>query len=748
MGAELMPQSSFRGFTTGSSVALSVAQGAKSSSGSVTSWGETEGHMGSLSILTVAASPIVAPAGIWLEATNISGFDAAGGPGPGSTYDPSFHEITFIWTVNGSPLSPYQAPQNMVTGWNDPNKAYGKKVAFHFPDAGTYEIELWAVDRSGNTGVASTVIAVGNADSLYPGTQTVCFSNAPGESWAGEKPGCQRATTFAALQSAVDNASGPLRILFKRGQSVPVSQVARVRATSATQWLNHLGAWGSGANPVIAPLHSNFLFEIKNANPVTHFTCENIDFKGGWDATTETGYPSRSPFIFLQSTTDCHHLISRCSFDGLENVWIGCGANTNSTMIVADSVATNWRDYGAFIHDGVNSRFALIGSRFQQHIDAQNGNVNGAGKNGFYNDHGPIRWSFLKDTYIACSDFFSRNGWSPLGPDNADQPCIRVNSRNPSGIPSTFNLDRCVCEGGYQVVTIEGHDLSITEYPGNYLIDRALLIATSKTFKSFITAEYGGTTIRNTIGIATNSPSYHPNGWIGPVVVESQVPAPGNLDAPMQLYGNSFINLRDAANDPGDNWPVVSEFAAFTNTTYENNIAHGPGLDTPVNAGSFDMSATIPGVTPRYKGVLYNEFGQEDGTFNGTVGNGGSFTLPYPSGTNQSYWQAIEGTDTLHRLNADGQAYHSELGHFAISHEGSGVRVTNLSGNSWSSGASWSLKLDRKSQKSQIPDTHGFTNALPLPRPQSAIGTGFGLIPYDDFFGNMRSGNSAGALEP
>ena len=721
-------------------MALSAAQGANSASESVATWGQ--GNVGSLSILTIAPGVITAPAGIWFEVTNIAGFAAAGGPAPGEVYDPSFHEITFIWTVNGSPLAPYTAPQNMVQGWNDPNHAYGKKVAFHFPDPGTYQIDLWAVDRNGTTGTASTTLVVADPDSLYPGTNTVCFSNDPGETWAGEKPGCQRITSYGSLQGAIDSAGGPLRILFKRGQTI--EDDSRLRVDTGSRWLNHIGAWGSGAKPVIVPRRSGFLYEFKNANPVTHFTVADIRFQGGWDAASETGIPGQAPFYWLENQTDCQYTISRCEFDGFDNIWLGVG-DSSGVVVVADCVATNWRDYGGYIHSCPNQRFALIGSRFQQNVDAQNGPPPPWGKNGFYNDHGPLRYAHLGDAYLACSDFFSRNGWSVLGSDKADQPCLRINA-TPTTNPADCIIERCVCEGGYQVVTLEAKNAATTEYPGNFLIDRALLIATPKTFKSFITVEFGGTTIRNCVGVMADVPAYHTNSWQGAIKVETQAPATGNLDGPLQFYGNSFVNLRGTGNDPGDPWPVVNETTTFNNTDFQNNIAHGPGLDTPVSAGPIDLATTLQGVTPRYKGVLYNEFGQEDGTFASTIANGASFTLAYPAGTDQAYWQAIEAIDTRHMLAMDNSIFHAVLGEFTVAFEAAQVRITNLTGSSWNSGTAWRLKLDRKSLKSSIPATYANPGTLPLPRPTSAIGSGLGLLPHDDFEAVVRGGQTAGAL--
>ena len=149
-----MPVIGFQGFTAGSSVALSVDQGADSAQNSVTNWG---GSLGSISIESRMATSAVAPAAVWLTATDASGFTLGTAPA-GASYDPAFHEITYVWTVRGAPLTPLSAPENMVSGWNDPNTAYGAEVAFAFPDPGTYTIDLWCVDRNGVTATAETSV--------------------------------------------------------------------------------------------------------------------------------------------------------------------------------------------------------------------------------------------------------------------------------------------------------------------------------------------------------------------------------------------------------------------------------------------------------------------------------------------------------------------------------------------------------------------------------------------------------------
>ena len=740
-----MPEFSFRGFTTGAPVALSATQGANSASGSVSAWGQ--GSLGSVQIDVIAPETVTAPAGIFLEATNIADFAVPEDTVPGN-YDPSYHELHFTWRVDGSPLAQFTAPQNMLDSWNDPNIAYGKKVAFHFPDPGTYRVDLEVRDSNGTRGFASETITVIHADDAYPGNRTVCFSNASSETWAGETPGCLRATSFAQLQSAVNNATSPLRILFKRGQTVPSGQMTGLLANNSGEWLNHVDAWGTGAKPVIeCPLNTTAFRVLGPSSPVTQFTCANIDFRGEWDAQTQTGKQGSSPFSFNTNPQDCFYTISQCDFTGLRSVGLSTNSSRMNSVVVADCVMTNWQDYGIYIANGAGN-FACIGSRLTQNVDAGNGHS--FGKNWMFNQHGPLRVADSGLIYVTISDFFSRDGWSSLPPDQADQPCMRLNQNGVAAVKT--NINRVVCEGGGNQIALSGQDSGTQENPGNHLIDKALLISSTKTWESFILAEFGGTTVRNVIGLQLDAPDYHTgNGWQGAVKLRTQVPGPGNLDRPMQVYGNTWINLRSAANDPGDSWVSVNDTSGFFNVTDENNILYAPNLDTPVNSSlPLGLSQAISDVVPRYKGVQYYPDAWTAAASGGNVPNGGSVSFTYPAGTNQAYWQSRPGTDTLDVFR-DGNAiggnnYYAEDGTISVAFTGSAIVVTNTSGATWTRTAK-QLKLDFKSALPTITDQYDQSSLpVPLPRPTTAIGSGLGLLPYDDFEAIERTGTTSGAL--
>ena len=419
-----------------------------------------------------------------------------------------------------------------------------------------------------------------------------------------------------------------------------------------------------------------------------------------------------------------------------------------SRMLIANCVVTNWKDYGFFVHQSDLDKYLnFIGVRAQQNVDALHGNP-ALGKVGLYNDHGPFRVDRIRNFSMSQCDVFSRNGWSGITPGNADQPCLRLNSK-PTGPENKAIVDRCVMEGGWRVIAIEGQNPIEAEYPGNYLIDKALLIASSKTVQNFVFCEFGGTTVRNTIGILPNVPEYHTsNSWAGGIRLSYNNGADAaNTDTPVQIYNNTFVNLRNAANDDGDTWVVADMASAFNNLTEENNIAYAPNIDTPVDAdGQTDIAATLPGVTPRNKGIR-SGFGFETGTLGSDVANGGSFTLTYPAGTDQAYWTGL--SDTGHIINGVGTWY-ADLAEFSVAFNTSDITITNTSGEIWENGRNWRLKLDRSSQIPAMDTTFATPSTVPMPR-SSAVGSGdLGLSAYDDFLGQPRpqTGDTRGALLP
>ena len=701
------------------------------------------GSLASVDILTISAPKPVAPAGVWFEAVDPAGFESAA-PLPGAAYDPRFHQITYLWTIRGSPLRPYGAPENMVDTWNNPNRAWGRQVAFVFPEPGSYLVELRAIDRSGNVAVAETRITVVDSDIAYPGAQTICVSKDPGETWAGAPPGARRVQSPSELQAAIVRAAEPQRVLFRRGQSFNMPAIDLGEGP-----VGYVGAWGEGGRPTLVPSDDQIMLRLGRRSRTRQFTVANVNFRGGWDPTTETGRHPRSPFIWAQSPTVAHYTVSNCDIAGFRNVDTQVG-ELPSTVILADCRVTDWSGYGFYLWCP-NARFAFIGMQIAQNPDA----LHGGGRGGVpANTQGPVRISDCAEVYIGVTDLFSRTGWSGLAGELADQPCLRLNTNGRRGFSA--NLDRIVAEGGWQVITITGARGRYQRNPGNYLIDKALLIGTAKTIGPFVSSEMGGLTMRNVIGILPDTPRKHPNRWQGAVVFEERNPGTGNMETPMTVHSSTFLSLLTPANRPSGGWKLEEGADAFSEQTLENNLLG--------QAERFDLGSSLPGIRPRFRGIRYN-FEPQSGELSAAVPPRGAFAVTYAAitedtvqrtgtaPTTPAYWQGLPASDRQHVLRVGRKVYHASRREIAVRFDPDAVRILNLSGEAWPAGERWSLRLDRKSQIPPMDDSYASPATLPLPRPapgsQAAGGTGQGLSAYDDFLGSIRPALPLkGAIEP
>lgn len=111
-------------------------------------------YNGSVQILRNDPAQIVEGMALEFEAGNLTGGGGLTTPPAGTLWDNEAHEIEFSWSIQGSPFQPFTKPANLIDGWGDPNKAFGKKVFLWFPDAGTYTVNCEAIWPDGTRPVA------------------------------------------------------------------------------------------------------------------------------------------------------------------------------------------------------------------------------------------------------------------------------------------------------------------------------------------------------------------------------------------------------------------------------------------------------------------------------------------------------------------------------------------------------------------------------------------------------------------
>ncbi|MEM8801046.1 MAG: hypothetical protein AAGF55_00760 [Pseudomonadota bacterium] len=680
----------------------------------------------------------IAPTGIWFEA-EVDGFATTWAKGEtGEVYDPTFHDIHYTWRILTPEPWAFDAPGNMIPDWNDATRAHGKKVSLFFPEPGRFTVEVIARDAEGTEARAEYPVEIAPTDPQFPGEATLAVSFDPAETWKDAPDGALKIASVAELEAAIRRRGQPTRILFRRGQTFVLPTIRMGRAP-----LYHIDAWGAGRPPLIVPRPDNTrpVFAIFAGTRISQFTLANLDMRGLWDATTETGLSNGLPFVWKTAQRKGYYVVWGCRFSGFDMLDVRVKAGTESVVLLGNSTITNWRIHGVFFW-GDAARLGLAGMQIAQHVNALHG---GRLARPLVNRGGPLRTVDGKQVYIGTCDFFSRTGWSGVAGETADQPCLRLNTRAQRDV--FYNVDRVVCEGGLQIYNMAGATVTREEDPGNYLLDKALLIGTAKTIGPFIESQFGGTTCRNVIGILPNTARKHPNPWNGSLRTGADVPQPGNLEAPVALYNSTFLDLRGE----GDSWKLHvlrRNKAGFQNQTLENNLV-----------GEADLAVPIPGVTPRYRGIRYG-FQGIVGTLERAIPNGDALYLPYEfvrqntpadedtPATDQAYWQANAERDVFHAFVVGNAVHQAVLRQIRVAFTPEHVVIQNTSGATWEAEARWALKLDRTSRLPAMDERFASPETLPLPYPKQNM-PATGLVAFDDFFGNPRGDTPvAGALNP
>ena len=721
------------------------------------------GGTATVTISEVRATSLVAPAATYLRANAISGFTLSTAPS-GTDYEPEFHEITYIWNVRGSPLS-LELPSvlNMPTVWKDPNVAYGPEVLFAFDAAGTYDIDLFAIDRSGNYGTTTIQRVVTGADAAFPTTKTICYSETD---FTGKPTGAQEVGTTTALNSAIAASTGDIRIMFRGGQTFVTDRIVCTAADSIA-----FTSFGTGGRATVTLLRQLYddpndnLFEPTPGNEIKFY---DLNMAGPWDAVRERGIVAGSP-VWLNRAPDT--LYHRVKITGSTQVYIGFP--TNAALYGLNEVEiTGWQNFGVFGHADGDSGNKYVGFKacsFHQHSDAAGGFT--PGDKSLQNAHGPIRLEETKHTYMGICDFFSKNGWSSAYGETQDQPCLRLNSNGVAGVHTT--VDRIACENGGIIVALNEQDRTFS-VSGNHVFDRMLTVSGNETSYA-MTIDYAGTTLRNCLHIEPNITKTQ-NGVTDAIYafkVKSGTAA-AQKDSPCAIYDCSVFSPITSANNKDANAAALTNMVlavngygaddAMTNFTDNNNVLHAPNQDTPATTfAPLDTTTAIAGFTPRYAGRR-NSLPSYLHTLTGDVTSpSGSFTLAYSlfedkdgNPTNQAYWTGRDAGDVMHAISVGGGVgvLYSEEGEFAVAFEASVIRITNTSGVTWTNGSTVRIKLDHSSLRPTVDTAYSLTAiTMPTMRPtsgSSAIGTGdTGRKAYDDFELTVRpaSGADKGAVE-
>ncbi|MEM0947198.1 MAG: hypothetical protein AAGK37_07310 [Pseudomonadota bacterium] len=704
-----------------------------------------------------ARTELVAPATVWLEVENQSGFSVSG-PSGEDVYDPLEQEIEYFWNFDdpGSMFRPPVLPLNVPDVWKDANHSKGVRATKTFHSPGTYTVSVLAVCPGGFFTYATIDIDVkaeyGNpdpADDIY--TRIICFAT-DGDFTDAPPQTTNFVSSWAALNTLWPGMSDDkVLLLFKRGNTFPdasISSPAASQNVATMRW----GAYGIGAAPILSPPADGSDAIAGSAERTADWqehVVRDLHIQGQWDARTATGFAGALfandyGAIDPSTTKTPGRAIVRCYIDGMT----GGGFKGKRTVAADQAVCwsecyvTNWKNNGIFDNRGQYNigwkyRLSFVGTAFAQHEDA----LRTVGID-ILNYLG-CRLGNPSDLDIDACWFFNNMGYA------GSQPALRNMSAG-LGSATQAQHDGRYHQHFYRTVFEGGSPPLNFEYPfaGNYVIDSCLFMGTARTDHMIKTAV--ALTLRNSYCFEPARESEVSAGYyLFRMNNQSSVSAAGAA-VPLRIYGNTFVTLASTAEFGKQKLGIVDpELADFYDTVVEeNNVLWTPNMDTPLDVGGpIDTSVILAGYTPRHKGEIRLEGASwfpEGTSLGASVPHTSSRDFPYPIGADQTFWLARTGIHDQHAVQVGKRSYNAELGQITVEFLPGAVRVTNFSGTTWNADEKWYLALDWTGTfPSQVPG-HLNPDSIPLPRPgtgSDAInGGGTGLMSLSYFDTTIRKG--------
>jgi hypothetical protein len=748
-------------------VAITAAQAGQTASLGPIAWGVDPGAGGGgdpmppNATLSIVVEPMdaqaIAPHPQWFDVADLVGFTPSA-PGPGQTFNPQAHDITYIWDF-GDPGSVPHPSCNLPTAWRDTNVAYGKRVCHVFDGAGTYTVTLWAFDQNGHYGTATASVTVANPDNAFPGNRTICVNPAGDPVFTGAPAGAQQVQGLAAVEGAIGGLGGQTaRVLLKRGATF----------NGAIPWPNgtpnrYVNAYGTGADPIIT--HTGVDGDIIGTPqaPSLYNKFVNIDYRGDWNPDTEIGR-----YTNFSGLGRGFFLLHKCRFSGF--IEFAPGSDPIGTITFSACLLERWRDYGSIIATPTTDhRVAYIGTAVHQSSNALVGQPESFNGSKVGNLGSPVRAPHMVASFWSCSSFFSNVGWSQNGNIgtiprtqthiNAVQGALRMNGGGLASFTGQIinTMDRVVCEGGAGILAVA----AINETT-NWIADKVIILCNSYAGFGRPVEITGGCTLRNFFIFWPNTPAGQslPAG----VINNSASTTNGANARRVAIYGLTFYSPITGANKANaggstsfDLWEPNGQ-TPFSNLIAENNVVHLPAQGVPQVASAPVQLVAIPGLTTLFRGPRWN-FPLVEVSLASDVPNGGTVTFPYPNdtalhpngrATNQDYFLTPPGQNQ-HILGITGNVFpnagkplRSWAGEFSVSFGASNITVTNTSGIVWPSGRTLALQLDRRNDLVPPLAQYASPESVEVPVPiagSPALGGAItGLIPIDDLLGGRRPG--------
>jgi hypothetical protein len=555
--------------------------------------------------------------GTWATAitsTRGSGFAPFGAVFTTDASDADKRRLHFTWAYDDAGI--FQKLSSVRRQGRDRDTSRGPTGNHVWDTVGTKTITCRIEDGTGTFQVLTTTVTVADQGATFPTTDTICVST--NSDWTGAPAGAQLVTSFVSALAAMKSNGGG-RILLKRGQTNTMNSgrnsmngpdIAGLTAVNTVM----IGAYGSGARPIIAPT-DGYLSWDKHQNAATQFSLHGVHIKGDYDVITGLGWKqhgitfSNEVLAGTMVVHDCE--ISKCG-QSVSNI---LPTGSNGTVIISDTFIHSWEDYASWTTAG---RVGFSGLALKQDLSVVCGSeakqdqtspnvVNHA-------DHGPIRISEAPLVSIVKSDLRTLNGWSsPAG--YAHQPCIRGNTDQKADVEYTISDNYCE-GGGTGIISLEPHAGQTVYLAAAIVVEANYLVGSHATYQAFEISQTNSIfrtniivipDVKSSMGEPTMGNSVELSRFFD--LQDNNPQGPANRGGEMLIQSNTFIDLRSVSNATSDvsiYRPQDLSDTGWTNFAEQGNVFHAPNRGTPVTSdGPINMTTFD---TPTIQGVRHADF--------------------------------------------------------------------------------------------------------------------------------------------
>ena len=508
--------------------------------------------------ITANRRAATAPAGIYFTAT-ATGFDV----------DDPYADLRYKWSFDdaGNLYTRFDTDDLPWDGVEDESGAflgYSSDVAYgpHCSHVWFPAPEEFAAERArtGSTGLRKTVtvevlsramveageppvtatfdVFVEDPDAVFPPTTTFYIS--PSGDFAGAPATAPKVRSFEEAVAATKRQTSRVRFLFNRGEMHDTT-----RRTSWDHSENythmHAGAYGTGAPPVLTGDGDSF--GLRASSGAGEFAAWGFDMVGPYDPTDPENMTAKQTRQGFALNRALFYTVWDCKFAGWNTPMTG--PPTLKNAVVGNVFITSWYEYGFYANTGI-SHVGFCGVAIKQALRT----VGGEGKRDpaqgpRHPNHGPWRCS-QNDGPVSFNlcDFRSLNSWS-----GRIQPCVRLGGNGNSDYPlaAKNSFDRCRAENGQMIGS--GTYGGRTAYPKQAVYDKIYQVLLHDGGGEVMGFGCGGMTVRNVISVLVDQPRLV--GGYGVFVKrrDEEVAHPSNADHPVEVYCNTFVDLRSPEND-------------------------------------------------------------------------------------------------------------------------------------------------------------------------------------------------------